>query len=137
MPTHVTHLIIGAGPTGLGAARRLEELGAPDFLVLERHDHAGGLAASFQESVVEVLLKKTLSAARQYNVKQILVAGGVSANQALRDAFSAQDEFPVHIPPLKYCTDNAAMVAVAGYYRYVHDQRDTLDFDVLPTWPLS
>jgi len=98
---------------------------------------AADLAASFQEAVVDVLLKKTLSAARQYNVRQILIAGGVSANQALREAFIAQDEFPVHIPPLKYCTDNAAMVAVAGYYRYVHDQRDTLDFDVLPTWPLS
>jgi N6-L-threonylcarbamoyladenine synthase len=95
------------------------------------------LAASFQEAVVDVLLTKTLAAARQYNVQQILVAGGVSANQALRDAFLAQDEFPVHIPPLMYCTDNAAMVAVAGYFRYVHHQRDGLDFDVMPTWPLS
>jgi N6-L-threonylcarbamoyladenine synthase len=95
------------------------------------------LAASFQEAVVEVLLKKTLAAARQYNVKQILIAGGVSANQQLREAFTGQDEFPVHIPPLKYCTDNAAMVAVAGYYRFVHGQRDSLDFDVMPTWPLS
>ena len=95
------------------------------------------LAASFQEAVVEVLLKKTLAAARQYNVKQILIVGGVSANQHLREAFTGQDEFPVHIPPLKYCTDNAAMVAVAGYYRFVHGQRDSLDFDVMPTWPLS
>lgn len=95
------------------------------------------LAASFQEAVVEVLLKKTMAAARQYQVRQILVAGGVSANQALREAFSRQDEFSIHIPPLKYCTDNAAMVAVAGYYRFVHEQRDTLDFDVMPTWPLS
>ena len=95
------------------------------------------LAASFQEAVVEVLLKKTLAAARQYNVKQILIAGGVSANQYLRQAFTGQNEFPVHIPPLTYCTDNAAMVAVAGYYRFVHGQRDSLDFDVMPTWPLS
>lgn len=98
---------------------------------------AADLAASFQEAVVDVLLNKTLAAARHYQVKQIIVAGGVSANQALREAFLNQDEFPVHIPPLKYCTDNAAMVAVAGYFRYVHDQRDALDFDVMPTWPLS
>lgn len=95
------------------------------------------LAASFQEAVVEVLYKKTMAAAQQYQVRQILVAGGVSANQALRDIFTAQNDFPVHIPPLKYCTDNAAMVAVSGYYRFVHQQQDELDFDVLPTWPLS
>lgn len=95
------------------------------------------LAASFQEAVVEVLVKKTLAAAQEHQVQEILVAGGVSANQALRDAFLKQTEFPVQIPPLTYCTDNAAMVAVAGYYRYVHGQSDGLGFDVMPTWPLS
>lgn len=95
------------------------------------------LAASFQEAVVDVLVKKTLAAAREYRVQEILVAGGVSANQPLRDAFCQQTEFPVHIPPLKYCTDNAAMVAAAGYYRYVNGHNDGLGFDVMPTWPLS
>ena len=95
------------------------------------------LAASFQESVVDVLVSKTLQAADEYDVKQIVVAGGVSANKALRDAILNQNKFKVHIPPLKYCTDNAVMIAAAGYYRYLSGQVDTLDMDVLPTWPIS
>jgi N6-L-threonylcarbamoyladenine synthase len=94
-------------------------------------------AASFQAAVVDVLFSKTLKAARVFNVKEILVAGGVSANRALREAFLNQEEFRVHIPPLSLCTDNAAMIAAVGYYRYVKGQRDGLDLDVLPTWPLS
>jgi N6-L-threonylcarbamoyladenine synthase len=95
------------------------------------------LAASFQTAVIEVLFDKTMKAAREYKVKSIVVAGGVSANQQLRDTFLGQQEFPVFIPPLKYCTDNAAMIAAAGYYRFVHGKTDKLDIDVLPTWPLS
>lgn len=95
------------------------------------------LAASFQEAVVDVLLTKTLAAARQFGAQQILVAGGVSANRALRQAFLNQQEFPVHIPSLSLCTDNAAMIAAAGYFRYALGHCDSLDMDVLPTWPLS
>jgi N6-L-threonylcarbamoyladenine synthase len=95
------------------------------------------LAASFQAAVVDVLFTKTIKAAREYGAKEILVAGGVSANAALRGAFMAQDEFPVNIPPLKLCTDNAAMIAAAGYQRFVHGQKDDLNLDVRPTWPLS
>jgi N6-L-threonylcarbamoyladenine synthase len=95
------------------------------------------LAASFQAAVVDVLVNKTIRAAQTFNAKEILVAGGVSANKALREAFLAQSNFPVHIPPLSFCTDNAAMIAAAGYYRFVIGKKDTLDFDALPTWPLS
>jgi N6-L-threonylcarbamoyladenine synthase len=95
------------------------------------------LAASFQASVVDVLVTKTIRAARATHAKRILVAGGVSANRALREAFLAQTEFPVHIPPLSLCTDNAAMIASAGYFRYARGQRDGLNLDVAPTWPLS
>jgi N6-L-threonylcarbamoyladenine synthase len=94
------------------------------------------LAASFQAAVVDVLVTKTLNAARTYQVKEILVAGGVSANQALRQSFQTRAASPVHIPPIWLCTDNAAMVATAGSYRFVNGQRDSLDIDVLPNWPL-
>ena len=95
------------------------------------------LAASFQACAVDVLFTKTMRAAREYNVKSIVVAGGVSANRALRENFLGQKEFPVHIPPLSLCTDNAAMIAAAGYYHFINGQVDPLDLDVLPTWPLS
>jgi len=98
---------------------------------------AEDLAASFQAAVVDVLLTKTLKAAHTFKVKEIVLAGGVSANKALREAFLAQTQFRVHIPSLALCTDNAAMIAAAGYYRFVSGQRDALDLDVLPTWPLS
>jgi N6-L-threonylcarbamoyladenine synthase len=95
------------------------------------------MAASFQATVVETLLVKTLAAARAFGVKEILVAGGVSANKALREAFLAQGEFKVNIPKFAYCTDNAAMIAAAGHFRYTLGHRSSLDIDVLPTWPLS
>ena len=95
------------------------------------------MAASFQATVVDTLLTKTLAAGRAFGVKEILVAGGVSANKPLREAFMSQDEFKVHIPKFAYCTDNAAMIAAAGYFRYTLGHRSPLDIDVLPTWPLS
>ncbi len=95
------------------------------------------MAASFQAAVVDVLLNKTMQAARAFHAREILVAGGVSANKALREAFLNQNEFPVHIPPLSLCTDNAAMIGSAGYFRFVKGFVDPLDLDVMPNWPLS
>ena len=95
------------------------------------------LAASFQEAVVDALVDKTLQAAEKYQPKVILLAGGVSANAALRETIQQRSTFPVFIPPLYLCTDNAAMIAAAGYQRFRKGQVDNLDFDVLPTWPLS
>lgn len=95
------------------------------------------MAASFQAAVVDVLVGKTLRAAETFEAKDILVAGGVSANRVLRESFMAQKRYPVHIPPLFLCTDNAAMIAGAGYYHFVHGDRDGLDMDVLPNWPIS
>jgi N6-L-threonylcarbamoyladenine synthase len=95
------------------------------------------LAASFQKAVVETLFDKTVRAAREYNAREIIVAGGVSANRALRNIFQSQSEFKVNIPAFSLCTDNAAMIASAGYYRYGMGHISGLDMDVRPTWPLS
>jgi N6-L-threonylcarbamoyladenine synthase len=94
-------------------------------------------AASFQATAVDILFNKTIQAARDFNAKEILVAGGVSANRALREAFQSQTEFKVNIPAFSLCTDNAAMIAAAGYYRYALGHTSDLDMDVQPTWPLS
>ncbi len=95
------------------------------------------LAASFQAAVVDVLYEKALDAARETGSREILLAGGVSANRVLRDTFVRQGQFKVHIPPISLCTDNAAMIAAAGYYRLVLGYTSGLDMDVQPTWPLS
>jgi N6-L-threonylcarbamoyladenine synthase len=94
-------------------------------------------AASFQAAVVEVLVGKTLAAAKEFEASEILVAGGVSANQPLRVAFEQHAEITVRTPPLELCTDNAAMTAAVGHRRFLTGQRDALDIDVLPTWPLD
>ena len=95
------------------------------------------LAASFQSAVVDILVKKTLAAASEFNVEEVLVAGGVSANVALRQTFQESSACPVHIPPNSLCTDNAAMTAAVGHHRFQQGQRDPLDLDVLPNWPIS
>ena len=89
-------------------------------------------AASFQEAVVDVLVAKTVAVAREYRVKQILLAGGVAANGFLRQRLVDNSPIPVLIPELKLCTDNAAMIAACGYYRLQAGKTDGLDLDVVP-----
>lgn len=85
------------------------------------------LAASFQNSVVKVLVDKTIKAALEYNVKHILVAGGVAANRGLRkalqEAVDSLKGIKLTFPSMKYCTDNAAMIAVSGYFKYLYENR--------------
>jgi len=77
------------------------------------------LCRSFQDSVTEVLVRKTLKLAKEKGVNNIIVAGGVSANQGLKERFMEEGkDFNICIPSIKYCTDNAAMIAVAGYYQH-------------------
>ncbi len=95
------------------------------------------MAASFQAAVVDVLVTKTIKAVKQFSAKNIVVAGGVSANRALRHSIQVRATCPLNIPPIWLCTDNAAMIAGAGYHRFIRGQRDPLDMDVLPNWPLS
>ena len=80
------------------------------------------LCASFQASVSEVLVRKTLHLAKEKGCKDIIVAGGVSANKGLKERFMEEGkDFNICIPSIRYCTDNAAMIAVAGYYQYKKD----------------
>ncbi|MED4534871.1 tRNA (adenosine(37)-N6)-threonylcarbamoyltransferase complex transferase subunit TsaD [Metabacillus fastidiosus] len=94
------------------------------------------LAASFQESVIEVLVTKTMRAAEQYNVKQVLLAGGVAANKGLRSAlqtaFSEKKDIELIIPPLSLCTDNAAMIAAAGSVMYKKGVRSNMKLNANP-----
>lgn len=79
------------------------------------------LACSFQNRVVEILTKKTMKALKEYNVDNLIVAGGVSANKGLREKLTSDCEknnINISMPEIKYCTDNAAMIASAGYYAY-------------------
>jgi len=112
--------------------RAVEEFKATNKLV-----PTADVAASFQAAVVGALFEKTIAAAREFKVREIVVAGGVSANKALREAFRSQTEFRVHIPHFSLCTDNAAMIAAAGFRHFIADETSSLDFDVQANWPLA
>ena len=90
------------------------------------------LAASFQLAVVDVLVEKTAAAAREFDAQQILLAGGVSANQLLRQKMRERAEVSVLYPPPILCTDNAAMIAAAGTVHFRAGERSGWDLDVLP-----
>lgn len=94
------------------------------------------LSASFQDAVVSILTKKTMRAVKEYNVKQLLVAGGVSANSGIRDKLKElceKENVELVVPKIKYCTDNAAMIASAAYYMYKDKKFSSLDLRIKPT----
>lgn len=89
----------------------------PSFIEENKAD----LCASIQASVVEILIKKITKAAKEHNINQIAIAGGVSANSGLRDALNLagkNNQWDVFIPKFEYCTDNAAMIAITGKFLY-------------------
>jgi len=88
------------------------------------------VAAGFQDSVVDVLVTKTCEVARRHNVKQILFAGGVAANTQLRETMMKGTPVPIFIPSPILCTDNAAMIASCGYFRFMEGKLAGFDLDV-------
>ncbi len=96
-------------------------------------ENLADICASVQHSIVNILLNKLKKAAKQYNCNQIAIAGGVSANSGLRNTLlSLQDTlgWEVFIPKFEYCTDNAAMIAIAGYHKFLKE--DFVGQDVSP-----
>ena len=91
----------------------------PDFITTNRED----LAASLQKTIIEILLAKLKKAASDMNISQVALAGGVSANSGLRGALTAEADkrnWEVFIPRFSYTTDNAAMIAITGYFKYAN-----------------
>jgi N6-L-threonylcarbamoyladenine synthase len=95
------------------------------------------LAYAFQESVVDVLVTKTVDAARAFSATEILLAGGVAANMRLREELARRAAVPVRCPPLALCTDNAAMIGAAAYYRFEAGRQSGWDLDVEPNLKLT
>lgn len=97
------------------------------------------LAASFEKDVAEILLKNTKIAVKETKINKIALAGGVSANSYIRKAFKELEEkenIQVYYPELKLCTDNAAMIASAGYYNYLKDNFSDLNLNAVPNLKL-
>jgi N6-L-threonylcarbamoyladenine synthase len=95
------------------------------------------IAASFQAAVVDVLVAKTKRAAQEFQVREVLLAGGVASNRPLRERIRAEIDLPVRFPPPVYCTDNAAMVAAAGHFKHISGDYAGWDLDVQPRLPLT
>lgn len=102
--------------------------------------HIENICASFQEAVVEVLVEKTLLAARLHDIQTIVIGGGVASNKRLRDAMHkrcGKNDLKLFIPDPIFCTDNAAMIGLAGYYKYQQGITLTPDTDVYSRSPLN
>ena len=103
----------------------------PDFIT----DNLADICCSVQAVIVESLIDKVVKASEEYDIKTIAVAGGVSANSALRRLLkekASELNWELHIPKLEYCTDNAAMIGIAAYYKYIRGELAELDVTPQP-----
>jgi N6-L-threonylcarbamoyladenine synthase len=126
LKTAVLHQVreLGVDPDSASASERRERLPIAD------------LAASFQAAVVEVLATKAARAAHTYGAK-LALGGGVAANRTLLTTVEERAQLPVWCPPPRLCTDNAAMIASAGFFRYRAGDRSDLTLDVEPSLPIA
>ena len=106
----------------------------PGELEQEETEHVvREMASAFQDSLVDVMVSKTLEAAKRWNARGIILGGGVTANASLRDRMLEQAEIPTFVPTPILCTDNGAMVAACGYFNYTRGRRGSLALDVDPS----
>src|SRR3954470_11398133 len=104
------------------------------------HAVVAELAWGFQEAVVDVLVAKTIRAARSIDARSIVLGGGVAANVALRERLAGEAEalgVPLIVPRPGLCTDNGAMIGAAGWRRFEAGHRSGLDLESRPSWPLA
>ncbi|MFB5945273.1 tRNA (adenosine(37)-N6)-threonylcarbamoyltransferase complex transferase subunit TsaD [Albibacterium profundi] len=103
-------------------------------------DNLVDICASIQDRIVSILLNKLETAAKSLGIKNIAIAGGVSANSGLRSTLKergAENQWNIFIPKFEYCTDNAAMISIAGYYKYLEKDFTTQDVAPLTRWSVE
>lgn len=132
LKTAVLRIVQKYGGSGRQLSQGRSMLVSPHAIPPLRQLPLADLAASFQAAVVDILVKKTKRAAEEFGAKEVLLAGGVASNALLRQKMSAQINVPVRYPPPILCTDNAAMVAAAGYFKHMAGERASWDLDVRP-----
>lgn len=98
----------------------------PNFMEENKAD----ICASFQKALIDILMDKLIKAAKQTGIREVTIGGGVSANSGLRSRITLEGQkrgWNVYLPEFKFTTDNAAMIAIAGYYHYLNGERTSLD----------
>ncbi|MFW5788209.1 MAG: tRNA (adenosine(37)-N6)-threonylcarbamoyltransferase complex transferase subunit TsaD [Halanaerobiales bacterium] len=104
-----------------------------DLVKMKKPLELENICASFQQAVIDTLVHKTLAAAQKHNIGRVALGGGVAANESLREEFSKKAKMKnvsVYFPSKELCTDNAAMIAVVGYYKLIKGNSDFFDIDV-------
>jgi N6-L-threonylcarbamoyladenine synthase len=107
----------------------------PNFIAENLND----LCASIQKTIVDILLRKLEAACLANDVKEIALAGGVSANSELRRKFAdlgVKHGWMTHIPKFEYCTDNAGMIAIVGHYKYLREEFCSYELEAIPRYPM-
>jgi N6-L-threonylcarbamoyladenine synthase len=137
LKTAVLRIAQKYGHTGKKASERTQPPAGGATAPPLRRLPLADLAASFQAAVVDVLVEKTKRAAEEFQVEEVLLAGGVASNTLLRQRIAARIDVPVRYPPPALCTDNAAMVASAGYFKHMTGERHNWDLDVQPRLALK